>query len=303
MKKIKIITEEVFVDSKVDIENRIIKNAAVLGSYSGNAGGREYTDTALESAVEVLEGKPCYINHIVTRNGKTRNVKELAGQWSGLHVANKKVRGNLKVLEKEAWLLEVAKEMPTVAGFSIDAIAKYRRKPRGGEVIESLVSGTSIDFVGNPATNKSIFESKEDNEVTDEQIKALQESVKALKENQDKLQVASIAKEKAQEEQIQKLTEENDALKLAKETEKTVKKLLEEAKLPEYACTELFQQQLMSAKDEDAQKALIKGQKDLIENARKTPRINNNFSNKGSGDSKNLTDKQVAKKLMEELSA
>ena len=263
----KLVIEGIFGEGQVDREKKIIRNVSILGLRSPNAGGRDYSDQALDSAIKIFESAPAYYNH---KKG-SRDVRELAGEFRNLSRDSQRVRGDLHVLERESWLLDLAERFPQRAGASIDATVSYRKKAGGGEVIESIVSGRSVDLVTDPATVKGLFESLDSKSKggSDMDIKELQEKLLAeqveTKDLKEKLDQEQMDKKKLQED-FKKIQEEVKKLQDAKAGEE--RKSLIETKtkdLPEWAVTDVFKKQLTEAKDDKVIDELIADRKALSE--------------------------------------
>jgi hypothetical protein len=271
--EIKILTEAFLSGGTIDRANKVIKGISVLGNHSPNSGGREYTPRAMQSACTVFENKPAYLDH---KDEKGRSTKELVGKFTNLRLVENRVKGDLMVLGKEDWLFEAAERMPEVIGFSIDAQAQYRKKPEGGEVIESIVSGKSIDLVTDPATVRGLFEQKE--EVKTMTLEELMAAVTALStrlqacETQIKEWNAPAAEGMAEgkeskqvdTDEVKKLKEERDQAN----KELLVMKKISESKLPVEAITETFKKQLAKALDEKEVSEMLEDRKKLVSERR-----------------------------------
>lgn len=264
--ELKIINESAFssLDSKdIDKENKVIRNISLLGTTSRN--NRLYTKAALESAANILEGAPAfYVHSYKQRNAK----KELIGKFTDLKVIDNRVKGTLNVLEKEApFIFDLAERMPELAGFSIDATVKYRREGKK-EIIEGFLKRKSVDLVTDPATVQGLFESTEEIEesedfMTEAEVKKIQESL-VTQNDQIKTLTESLKKERlASKEALEK----SQAKVTNIERDNLVIKKIQESKLPGRVITELFRNQLINAKDEDAIDELLKDRKEILESS------------------------------------
>ncbi len=268
MVDLKLISESVFLQSRIDRDKKQIHDISILGNYSQNEGGREYSREALESAVKVLEGKPAYYTHQIDRKTGRILKGELIGNFTGLRIEGNRVKGTLNVLEKEfPFVSEIAERMPGVAGFSIDATARYKRKASGGELIESLVDGKSIDLVDNPATVKGLFESIESGEKIDmDELKKLQEELAQTKSELKKIREEKETEEtKTLQEELEKTKQELKKIqeeKAQQEKEMLVLKKIQESKV---SVSDVFKKQLLSAPDEMTMDELITDRKKLLE--------------------------------------
>lgn len=247
-------------DAQIDKENLIIRNVAVLNKNSKNK--RQYSEQALNEAVEILKGIPSYFNHSMKRD-----VRDLLGQFNGMRRAGDGVRGDLQLIESSRWVLDVAARTPSAVGFSINAVGRTR-KDGEIEIVESILKATSIDLVADPATTKSIFEEKK---MADEESKKLQEENKALLENLKKIQ-----------EENEVLVEKNKKVELKEQATK---------KLPQYAVTDAFIDQLTKAQNPEN---LIEERLNLIENVKKSIIIKGNVQ---KIDSVEITNKEIKEGL------
>lgn len=205
----------------VDKQNFIIKNVSVLGTKSKNR--RTYTEKAIDSSVRLFEGATAYCNHT---EGK-RDVRDILGRFENLrketHDGVRKTKADLKLLEKEKWLLEVAEKMPKSIGFSISAVADIR-KGNNEEIVEDIVSVNSIDLVDKPATTKGLFEEvQKDMAYTDEEKKRLEkldEEIKKLGDDTKKIQ----EERKKLDEEKQAVEAEKKRLAIKEQAEKSLGK-------------------------------------------------------------------------------
>ncbi len=165
----------------VDREAGIIRNVKILGSHSRNKGGYEYTPSAMRQAATLYEGMKVNTNHPdrATPNASRRledgigwlkNVTVLEGDgvYGDMHVLKSHPMANL--------LFEAAERNPSHLGLSHNASGE--RVERGGRrFVESLETVRSVDLVGKPATNNSLFESED--AVTTRTVKDILEQLTA----------------------------------------------------------------------------------------------------------------------------
>lgn len=233
-KTITIITESIFQNSKVNKENKIIKDVVILGRKSKN--NREYSNRAFQDAIKLFEDSPAYFEHETKKK-----VKDLIGQFKNVKENNNYIKADLHVLENQNWLLDMAERMPTLAGFSINASGNVKNE-NGKEIVESLTNRVSIDLVTQPATVKNLFEEVNlEEEKMSEEIKKIQEEYKKLesenKEIQEKLDISRgnyvEYKEKfvMLEAENKKLKEKVEKEEKEKKQNELIDKKLKEAKL------------------------------------------------------------------------
>ncbi len=145
---------------RVDRQAGVIRDCALLGSQSDN--GRVYLDGALQRAVVLYEKCPVRLDH---KHGEKRSIRDDVGVLKGIRLSNGKVRGDLHLNLSHplaSFVLERAEKFPHTFGFSHEADGLVEDAGDGLERVTDLVYVESVDLVGVPATNKSLFESRDD---------------------------------------------------------------------------------------------------------------------------------------------
>ena len=146
----------------IDRDAHVISGVKILGAESKN--GYQYTDRALNDAVGLYEGLDVFVDHDRS-NPKSRKVGDRFGVLKGIYREEEAVYGDLHFLEHHPQanlILENVERMPD--GFGLSHVA-YGQESRNGNKrprIESLKTAYSADVVVGPATNKSLFEQRED---------------------------------------------------------------------------------------------------------------------------------------------
>lgn len=168
--------------TKVDRESGVITGVKVLGTHSRNKGGYDYSPEARQQAATLYEGIKVNTNHPErTRPNATRGVEEGVGWLKNCRVADDGVYADLHVLKSHPFaplLFEAAERNPAHLGLSHNADGAS--VVRGGKrIIESIDKVRSVDIVGNPATNESLFESEEPVTTKKSTFKAVLESAPA----------------------------------------------------------------------------------------------------------------------------
>lgn len=178
------LTEAVFSEpSKIDREASVIHGVKVLGIHSRNKGGYDYSPEALHQAATLYEGVKVNTNHPErTKPNATRGIEEGIGWLRNCKVVEGEgVFADLHVIKSHSFspvLFEVAERNPTHLGLSHNADG--RTVSRGGKrIIESVETVRSVDLVGKPATNESLFESEDHVSTKQTTFKAILESVPA----------------------------------------------------------------------------------------------------------------------------
>lgn len=145
---------------RIDEQAGVIRRAKILGRKSAN--GREYTAEAVQDAAPRYEGRGVYTDHR-TDAGSPRTVRDKFGWFENVQrSADGGLEGDFHYLKAHPMapvLIEAARRRPDLFGFSHDAVG--REKPgSNGTIIESIDEVNSVDLVSDPATVKSLFESR-----------------------------------------------------------------------------------------------------------------------------------------------
>jgi len=263
-------------DTRIDRENRVIHNVAALSPNSENE--RFYEPSAMSQAVGLLEGKKVFCDHPDLRDlSKTRSVRDLIGRLRAVNIAASKVRADFHVLKGQEWVMDLAESDPDAAGLSINARVLARRGSDPLKIV-GFDKIRSCDLVTEPATTKSIFESKTPTEDIVDVLKDSVDDIIGLLENQ-RADVLEAIREEVKTDMDEKaviagLTTERDGLKVevdelqtkmdALEAEKNkdtrlsmVEQKIKDAKLADGIVSDFFKEQLLEAEDEKAIDALI----------------------------------------------
>ncbi|MEQ9379931.1 MAG: hypothetical protein RJP95_03655 [Pirellulales bacterium] len=147
--------------ARVDRSAGIIRGVKILGRESTN--GRTYTPEAIRNALPMYEGARVNLDH--TRNpneprsyrdriGTLQNVfEDSAGGISGdLHYNTEHPQANQ--------LARDAEHSPNSLGLSHNVRGNVTRR-NGRQMVEAIDRVLSVDIVADPATTKSLFESRQ----------------------------------------------------------------------------------------------------------------------------------------------
>lgn len=290
---------------KIDRENHVIKGCKLIGTYSPNRGGREYTKGARVTLARLMEGKRVNVDHS-EQVGKTRSIRDRIGLLRNIDIREEGNYGDFHYNPKHELIEQIlydAEHNPTNFGFSIDAKGTVVRKGNKN-LVESVELLRSVDLVADPATVAGLFESEEPEdleegnedmtlkEITMEQLRRerpdLIESFQAeLKESVEAQE--TVKKLKDLQEQLDRVN--NEKAELAKVT--AISAELKEAKLDENdkeVVSEAFMSTLKMAKDKDARKVLIDDRAKLVEGRkveRKAPTSSSRFGRPTGSDNEN----------------
>jgi hypothetical protein len=237
---------------------------------------------------EHLKGARIYLDHVPsTKDEESRDPADLLGITENPHREGDAIFGDLRVNRgnKKFDLLEAAASVPDAIGMSTSSQG-IKRQQGGRELVESLTRFFSVDVVSTPATTTNLLESEGGDDVKWDDV-----TLAELKEQRADL-VAQITQEakntmdetkkieelteqvKARENELREAKTKLDELQ-AKESlrEKREKALtmVQDAKLPAEAVTDIFKESLENAPDEAAMKRLIDDRKALVEGIKNRP--------------------------------
>ncbi len=270
--------------STLTAEAGLIGGVKILGGDSRN--GRHYPKETMVRAAPMYEGAKVNVNHPTgdlkqprgyeSRLGKLVNVRVGEGD-SGLF-ADLKYNPEHALAKQLKWDAENA---PENVGMSHNVMAKITRRGKTA-VVEEITKVQSVDLVADPATTRGLFEATtepdantkgadmSDQKLTLEGLKAdypsLIEQVSTEAVEAFRASAEQAAQGKALKEALEKIDKLELAEKFAEQVE-TVKAVIEEAKLPETAVTQVFLDQMMEA-DEDTRKALIEDRQGMLKAAK-----------------------------------
>lgn len=206
---------------KVDREKGIIPGVKILGHESLNR--RRYTTDAMRNAVGLYEGARVNVNHTKTADGQ-RSYQDRLGTVKKVHYREGQgLFGDLhynpehSVAKQLAWDAENA---PNNAGFSPAHLFRYKRDRDGIAVIDEIVKVFSVDLVADPATNKGLRESINDEEPS-MSVDLTAMSVEQILQARPEVETAILAKAKESQEskdlqiRLTQLEAENKTLKAA----------------------------------------------------------------------------------------
>lgn len=275
---------------QVDKERGIVRNVALFQPKSKN--NYDYSSAAVGQMFEHLKGAKVYLNHVAaTKEGEGRDPSDLLGVTENPHYEGATIIGDLRVNRgnRKFDLLEAAASVPDAIGMSTSSRGVRILKGDRG-LVEKLTDFYSVDIVTNPATTRNLLEHEDKG--GDGEMKVEELTVEILKEQRADL-VAEIIKEAKnnmeETKRIEELTEQVktrekelaetkvklDALQAAEVLRAKREKALamvQEAKLPPEAVTDIFKETLAKAEDEAAMKRLVEDRKALVEGIKAKPK-------------------------------
>jgi len=290
-----------FRENKIDKENRVVSNVAIMRATTGNiyipgTKGTFFTESFRKQAASFLNGAKAYVDHTSPwkkeDTGGVRSSKDVIGFYeNGKLDSEGTVRGDLHYLSSEAsWLEPRIEEMADKFGLSIDAsgVMEFNQETEMADALE-CTQLKSVDLVTEPGSTVNIFESKQEETEEEETMDLTKITLADVTESRPDLvtmikesvknDIASKGEVETLKTSITELTESNKTLAAKVDTYEVAEKLAEktiavdalikESKIPEDGITEVFKSQLMEAKDDDARKALIDDRKALMEGKKK----------------------------------
>lgn len=180
---------------KVDRTLGRIKDVKILGFKSLN--GRRYTPEAVKSAAKLYEGAMVNIDHPEGKPTGQRSAYDRFGKLVNIrYVEGEGLFGDLEYLTKHPMALrvaEAAERMPELYGMSHNAEGEGEDDDEGIFVVNRITEVRHVDLVADPATTKSLSESRRslrEEELSDKvkRLNAVRERVIGeLKSQEDRL--------------------------------------------------------------------------------------------------------------------
>lgn len=161
---------------KVDREAGVIYGVKVLGLISEN--GRRYLEKAVKEAAPLYEGIMVNVDH-PENAGDSRSAQDRIGKLVNVHyVEGKGLYGDLEFLKSHPMaerICEAAERMPDAFGMSHNAQGDGEDED-GVFVVHKIVEVRHVDLVADPATTKSLNESKATNNKTKKRRSKMKEA-------------------------------------------------------------------------------------------------------------------------------
>lgn len=242
----------------IDAEARLVKNVALAGLHSKN--GYHYVEAALQSAAPLYQHKPVFLDHAADpAHPQSRSTRDLVGSIVNPRFEGGRIRGDIRLLDTDSARTFLALVEADAPGVGMSHVVLARRSADGGAV-DAIEEVLSVDAVVNPATTTTFHESAtppqpgDSDAGTPPPAATLDEHLAALSSRLEDLEGRLALVEQ------QAATPGNDP----SSPQPLLDALLAESRLPAYARTPAFLQQLRSAPDPAARRALIDERLDLI---------------------------------------
>jgi hypothetical protein len=158
---------------RVDRDAGIIYGVKVIGLQSEN--GRRYTSQSLADAKQLYENLVVNIDH-PTRTTDSRSAHDRLGKLVNVRLTEDGLYADLHILKSHPMaerLLEAAENMPDLFGMSHNALGIGPERD-GILIVEKITEVKSVDLVADPASTKSLFESR--NRPMKKKLRAILES-------------------------------------------------------------------------------------------------------------------------------
>lgn len=146
----------------VDRKAGIIRGVKVLGLISEN--GRRYTPAAVKAAADLYEGVRVNVDHPHKDAGQPRSAYDRLGRLVNIrYVEGEGLYGDLEILMSHPMarrICEAAERMPDAFGLSHNAQGEGEEDKGGVFVVSRIAEVRHVDLVADPATTRSLNESK-----------------------------------------------------------------------------------------------------------------------------------------------
>lgn len=147
---------------RVNREAGTIANVKILGLVSEN--GRQYLPAAIQAAKKLYEGVHVNIDHPKDSPDQQRSAYDRFGKLTRIRwVEGEGLYGDLVYLKTHPMaerICEAAERMPDAFGMSHNAQGEGEENKDGVFVVSKIVEVRHVDLVADPATTKSLSESK-----------------------------------------------------------------------------------------------------------------------------------------------
>lgn len=147
---------------RVDRQAGIIRGVKVLGLVSEN--GRRYTPGAVKAAAKLYENVRVNVDHPEKDAEQPRSAYDRLGKLVNIrYVEGEGLYGDLEILMTHPMakrICEAAERMPDAFGLSHNAQGEGEEDKGGVFVVSKIVEVRHVDLVADPATTKSLSESR-----------------------------------------------------------------------------------------------------------------------------------------------
>ena len=169
---------------RVNREAGTIANVKILGLVSEN--GRQYLPAAIQAAKKLYEGVHVNIDHPKDSPDQQRSAYDRFGKLTRIRwVEGEGLYGDLVYLKTHPMaerICEAAERMPDAFGMSHNAQGEGEENKDGVFVVSKIVEVRHVDLVADPATTKSLSESKKMKTATAPIEEASSEDMKLVQE-------------------------------------------------------------------------------------------------------------------------
>lgn len=152
-------------EARVDRGARVLRNVALTGRESKN--GYRYSESALRNAARLYDHKPVFLDHADRPGGTAnRSTRDLVGSIINSRFEDGRVRSDVRVLDTESGRTFFALAEENTPGVGMSHVVLAHRSADGATV-ERIDDVLSVDVVVKPATTTTIRESDQNKTATD----------------------------------------------------------------------------------------------------------------------------------------
>ena len=156
-------------EATLDTANRVLQGVVLIRAGE-SANKRDYPATVLQASIPVFEGVKAYANHPSASDLKERSersIRDITGWYENVRYDGARLVADRHFVPtqagNDAWALAemvaTGKAPKSLAGLSINAVGKARKRDDGGVVVEAITFAHSVDDVTTPAAGGSYIES------------------------------------------------------------------------------------------------------------------------------------------------
>jgi hypothetical protein len=250
--------------SAIDSAARIVRNVALAGLHSRN--GYRYTESALRAAAPLYDHRPVFLDHAPDpARPQVRSTRDLVGSIVHPRFEEGRIRGDIRLLDTDSARTFLALVESDAPGVGMSHVVLARRSADGGTV-EAIENVLSVDAVVNPATT-STFRESADASGTESPPAPAPDAPPANSCFTDTVHLLNSHLTHLTEtlhdlgERLSRLERQWDQ----ESRQREVTALLAESRLPSYALTPGFLQQLQSAPDDASRQALLRERLELLQ--------------------------------------
>lgn len=159
-------------EATIDKDNRVLRDVILIRAGE-SLNKRDYPQAVLETSVPVFEGVKAYADHPTRESLKQRSersIRDITGWYANVRYVDGALRADRHFAPtqagQDAWALAemvASGSAPkNLAGLSINAVGRAKKRDDGGIVVEAITHAHSVDDVTTPAAGGGYIESASD---------------------------------------------------------------------------------------------------------------------------------------------